>query len=47
MINKLMNRMCDFIIFAILLMFSVALLFMFIAFITGDIATLQQGNCQW
>lgn len=46
MINKLMNCMCDFIIFAILLMFSVALLFMFIAFFTGDIDTFQRGNCQ-
>lgn len=47
MISKLMNRVCDLIIFTIIAMFGVALLFMFIAVITGNIEILARGNCQW
>lgn len=47
MISKLMNRMCDLIIYSIIAMIGFALLFMFIAVITGNIEVLNRGNCQW
>lgn len=47
MISKLMNRMCDLIIYSIIAMIGFALLFMFIAVITGNIEVLHRGDCQW
>ena len=45
--NKIMDRMCDLIIYSIIAMIGFALLFMFIAVITGNIEVLNRGNCQW